>query len=213
MPYYHADCYNELIKRKCTCGGDPEMILDPVGDYVVRCKECHISTHAYMEPETAAARWDAGNDIMPPFDLLIDDLDKALAGEVLYIAIPEEDSEQLNQQSCDCYELVIVMRDRILWATHEENGESGAIGLDHLSLFNEELYNLRVNAPPDGPFEFMKVLYGEDGALDGIKFRFGDRYLFIFADEHNLIVTKSVVDLSFEDVPAVPWNEDSVLFE
>ena len=59
----------------------------------------------------------------------------------------------------------------------------------------------------------MKVLYGEDGALDGIKFRFGDRYLFIFADEHNLIVTKSVVDLSFEDVPAVPWNEDSVLFE
>ena len=49
MPgYHHADFYNNQIKRKCTCGGAPEMLCDFVGDFIVRCKKCHISTHAYI---------------------------------------------------------------------------------------------------------------------------------------------------------------------
>ena len=62
-----------------------------------------------------------------------------------------------------------------------------------------EQYNLRNNPPADGLFEFKKVLYFEDGSIDCIKYRFGDRFLFIFSTWSNLVVTKSLIDLSGDE--------------
>ena len=37
------------LKRKCTCGGTAEVVLDFVSDFSVRCKKCHLSTyHTYV---------------------------------------------------------------------------------------------------------------------------------------------------------------------
>ena len=46
--------FNHLLTRKCSCGGEPEMIVDFVADFEVRCSKCHLSTHAYIKPEDAA---------------------------------------------------------------------------------------------------------------------------------------------------------------
>ena len=151
---------------------------------------------------------------MGPLDLLIDDLKKNLAGKVLYMAIAKNDADQYNPQSCDCTEVIIVMDDRILIAEHEKDGETGAISFDTLSDFNGEMRRLRVTAPSDGTFEFMSVQYSDDGSLDGAKYRYGDCYVFIFADEYNLIVTKSREDLFFEDDDASgSEQEPPVLFD
>ncbi len=214
MPFHHANFYNEKIKRMCECGGELEMIVDFVADFIVRCKKCHVSTHAYMKPEDAITHWDSGDDIMTsPLNLMIDDLEKSLAGEVLYMAIEGEDAEQFNQQSCDCGEVLIVMKDRILTAEHENFGEGGEIGFDELMGFSEEIYNLRIIPAQGQKFEFVKVRYAEDGSVDGVKYRFGDRYVFIFASEHDLIVTKSVIDLFEEEDTPIPVSDPSVLFE
>ncbi len=217
MPYHHADQFNNQIKRKCECGGDPEMLIDFIDDFIVRCKKCHKATWAYIEPEDAIEHWDElwdqDDENRPPLELLIDDLEKSLAGEVAYMAIAQEDADQINRQSCDCFEVVIVMRDRILLAEHEHHGEDGAIGFDKISNFNENRYGLRVVAPPNGIFKFVKVLYSEDGSVDGIKYLFGDHYVFIFASEYNLIVTKSVVDLFEEDDTPIPVSDPSILFD
>ena len=79
--------------------------------------------------------------------------------------------------------------------------------------FSKEIYSLRISAPSDGIFRFVKVFYQENGAVDGIKYRFGDRYLFIFASEYNLIVTKSIMDLTEEDDTPVPIYDPSILFD
>ncbi len=129
------------------------------------------------------------------------------------MAIAKDGSEQYNQQSCDCQDVIIVMEDRILLAGHEKHGEFGTIKLETIPDYNGEKHDLRINAPSAGPFTFIKVLYQDDGALDAIKYRYADRYLFIFADEYNLIVTKSIPDLTGEDDSAIPDVEDSVLFE
>ena len=213
MIYHHADAYNEQFRRTCHCGGEPEMLMDPVDDFIVRCKKCHISTHAYMKPEEAIKQWDSGNDIMPPLDLLSDNLDKNLEGPVLYMAIRGDDSVQLNQQSCDCLEVIIVTNDRIIIAEHEKYGENGSIAFGTMSSFNKEVYNLRITAPADGSIEFVKILYEEDGTIDCVKYRYGEHYLFLFADEYNLIVTKSIMDLTFEDDTPIPDYDPSVLFD
>ena len=127
------------------------------------------------------------------------DFVKKLEGQVVYMAIAEVGSEQYNLQSCDCDEVVIVMSDRILLAKHEKFGEEGTVVFDVLSDFNKEKYNLRINPPADGLFEFKKVLYFEDGSIDCIKYRFGDRFLFIFSTWSNLVVTKSLIDLSGDE--------------
>lgn len=82
-----------------------------------------------------------------------------------------------------------------------------------ISSFSKEIYSLRISAPSDGIFRFVKVFYQENGAVDGIKYRFGDRYLFIFASEYNLIVTKSIMDLTEEDDTPVPIYDPSILFD
>ena len=146
-------------------------------------------------------------------ELSINDLEKYLSGKVLYMAIAEVGSEQYNYQSCDCDEVIIVMRDRILLAKHEPFGDEGTIGFEVVPAFDEEKYNLRVCPPADGSFEFKKVLYYEDGSIDCIKYRFGDRYVLIFSSWCNLIVTKSLIDLSGEEDAPIPAWDPSVLFE
>ena len=198
--------------RKCDCGGDPETVMVIGDDFAVRCDKCHISTRAFMTPEEAAMHWNRGDVSMPPLDLITDDLVGNLSGKVLYMDISHEDLEQYNRQSCECYTVMIVYEDRIIEAEHTENGENGAISVNTIGLYNQEMYDLRINAPADGNFELLKILYAEDGTVDGLKYRYGDRYLFVFASEHNLIVTKSLCDLTEEDDTPVPETEDSVLF-
>lgn len=49
------------LKRKCPrCGGDGEILMDFVEDYVVRCKNCKISTWAGMTLIDAIEDWNAG---------------------------------------------------------------------------------------------------------------------------------------------------------
>ena len=146
-------------------------------------------------------------------DLLIDKIEKHIGGNVIYMAVAEEDAYQFNSQSCDCSKLIIVMTDRILSAVHVKKGEDGAIGFEESTSFNEKKYNLRIVAPPNGKFEFMKAFFDEDGATTGIKYRYGDRYVFVFASELNLIVTKSMVDLFEEEDTPLPMFDTSVLFE
>ena len=50
------------LKSKCPhCGGDGEILLDFVDDYVVRCKQCKKSTIANMELRFAIEDWNDGD--------------------------------------------------------------------------------------------------------------------------------------------------------
>ena len=42
------------------CGGEGEVLLDFVSDYVVRCKECRHSTYAEMQIRHAVENWNKG---------------------------------------------------------------------------------------------------------------------------------------------------------
>lgn len=48
------------LTRKCGCGGEGEILLDFVSDYIVRCKKCKKSTWANMELKMAIDDWNDG---------------------------------------------------------------------------------------------------------------------------------------------------------
>ena len=53
-----------LLKRKCTCGREGEIYLDFVGDYFVRCNNCHASTWSEMCLIYAVDEWN-NSDLIP----------------------------------------------------------------------------------------------------------------------------------------------------
>ena len=48
------------LTRKCACGGEGELLLDFVSDFVVRCKNCKKSTWANMIALDAIEEWNSG---------------------------------------------------------------------------------------------------------------------------------------------------------
>ncbi|MBR5270327.1 MAG: hypothetical protein IKU21_07480 [Anaerotignum sp.] len=49
-----------LITEKCVCGGEGELLMDFVSDYLVRCKKCKKSTWAQMNVQDAIEEWNGG---------------------------------------------------------------------------------------------------------------------------------------------------------
>lgn len=48
------------LTGKCDCGGDGEILMDFVADYIVRCKNCKKATWANMELQSAIRDWNNG---------------------------------------------------------------------------------------------------------------------------------------------------------
>ena len=105
------------------------------------------------------------------------------------------------------------MRDRILLAEHREHGRNGRILFRIIPSFDEKIYNLRVQPPNGSALTFVSMRSALDGSIKAVKYRFADRYVFLFASEFNLIVTKSVFDMFEEDDTPIPEWDDSVLID
>jgi len=58
--YWPVQGCDHHLKRACQCGGEGEILLDFVWDYVVRCKNCKRSTYADMRLRTAIESWNKG---------------------------------------------------------------------------------------------------------------------------------------------------------
>ncbi len=60
------------IVKECSCGGDGELLLDFVCDYVVRCKKCNRSTWAQMCACEAIEEWNNGELHCDLSDIIIE---------------------------------------------------------------------------------------------------------------------------------------------
>ena len=59
--YNYVFGFDRFLKTKCPlCGGEGEVLLDFVSDFVVRCKNCKNSTWAEMEIRHAIENWNKG---------------------------------------------------------------------------------------------------------------------------------------------------------
>lgn len=165
------------------------MLIDNVTDFVVRCSSCHRSTHAYMEPELAAAHWNSGDDLMPqPLQIFWDDPAAALQGEVVAIHLAEDGFASITQQSAEFYSAVIEYTDKVIAI----DSADGAIDIDSLGAYNPQLY-CRTLRSADAPIRFHRVIPDGHGAVTQLEYRWGESCLFISAAEESLVIARDSV--------------------
>ena len=70
--YFHVLGAERHLTGKCNCGGEGELLLDFVSDYVVRCKKCMHSTYAQMIAKDAIEEWNAGHIQCDLSDIVIE---------------------------------------------------------------------------------------------------------------------------------------------
>lgn len=189
MDYVHVKNYNDLLTRKCTCGGNGEMLCDFVADFVVRCSRCHLSTHAYIELENAAAHWNAADDIMSdPLNILLDDINGNLHGEVIAIRL-RDDCEYLTQQSCVFSAAVIEYADKLFMIEADGN----YISIDDICSYNKEIYYKIIFPNIGDKILFDYAVVTKNDQIKRLEFRWNDTYLTISALKNTLVISRDIV--------------------
>ena len=69
--YFYVYGAERHIIRKCGCGGEGELVLDFVSDYIVRCKKCKKSTWAQMNARDAIEEWNDGYTLCDASEIVI----------------------------------------------------------------------------------------------------------------------------------------------
>ena len=104
----------------------------------------------------------------------------------------------MNEQSCDCDEVIIKSGEFYVNLTSQAVGEDGKIVFEKCTTFEKAKYPNEVDLNGQS-FRFDKFSYLENGMIDGIRFAAEDVFLFVFALENNLVITMSKLDL-LEDI-------------
>lgn len=110
------------------------------------------------------------------------------------IYISSEEFCKTTKQSCDCISLIADTGENFIAMDFCKAGDSW-IEIIEVTEFDEKEYKYKLQ---DEFINLEKVKYDEYGIVLAIKFKCKDAFLFVFADEYNLILTKSKSDL-FED--------------
>lgn len=109
------------------------------------------------------------------------------------IYISSDEFCKTTKQSCDCVSLIADTGKKLI-AMKFCKTEYSCIGIFEITEFDNEEYKYKLLIK-DEPITLKKINYDDNGILiDALKFKFKDAFLFVFADEYNLILTKSKYD-------------------
>lgn len=184
------------------------MIIDIVDDFIARCDKCHESTDAYMDVGEAVLAWENGK-CTGRLDILEDDLEGYLS-EIKSVYVSKEDFCKPNKCSCDCKSVIIDTGKKLILLSHEMYVDGGGyIECDELISVSAEYY---YKVDLEGKiYTLEKAVYFENGAIDVLKYKSGDTYLFVFYSEYNLVLTKSKYDITDEANCDFPETEEDLV--
>lgn len=125
------------------------------------------------------------------------------------IYISEKFFEMINEQSCDCDEIVIKNGDKYILLTSHPLGEDEYIEISMVDNFEQSHFPYEVDITKEN-FKFDKFCFLENRLIEGIRFCAEGVFLFVFALEHNLVLTKSKYDLFEETEMGFPETEEEL---
>ena len=119
-------------------------------------------------------------------------LEKITSIKEIYIS--SEEFCKVNAQSCDCLDLIIDTGEYMVSVEYFKGGGYWWMNLYEITEFKKDEYKYKVVMNGE-VFKLEKINRDHDGFINALKFKYNDVFLFIFADEYNLILTKSKYDL------------------
>ena len=206
--YYQIHGCERLLNHRCACGGEPEILKDYTGDYLIRCKACKQATSASMTVQEAIDNWNqqqkSGKPDLHPLSLPFDDLAQTFGDRILSFAVNKETAWWLFPSSCDCRDILIQTEKQEILLEQAHKGEEDVIYFGNPHIIDRDQFTWKVLPEANAPIVFDKALYTESGLLEGLRFRFGETYLFIFGGEHELIMTRGTDPYDYFE----PWIDD-----
>ena len=121
-------------------------------------------------------------------------LGKYIGKAIAYMHIMGTGHIAMTKQSSDCDAVTIKIDEDIICFKHIPSGENGDIEIGLLQKNDVRWYNVEVDLSRK-VYRLKKVVY-EDGNVDMIVFQSENDHLHICSSDHNLIVNKSIADLS-----------------
>jgi len=124
-------------------------------------------------------------------------------GKVANIYLSKSDFQAITSQSCDTSKLVVDLGDKLILCEHGEYEDLGHIRCKEIKELDRAEFSVCADIG-DAEFTFDKMIFHDNGLLDAIRYNSAEVGLYIFASEHNAILTLSRCDL---------FDEDPELFE
>lgn len=147
--------------------------------------------------------WNDGDDIMEaPLHIFWDDPQGYLQGEVVAIHIADDEFKPVTQQSINFMEAIIEYGDKKLGIEHDDS----TIDIGEFSSFNPEIYCYTIRPENAETIKFEKVVIAEGNRIVRLEFRWNDTWLFIVAEQHNLVITRDIVPYDVES-PSVDGDK------
>ena len=172
-----------IESQKCPfCGSDPEWVIVPGEDFIVRCSSCHASIpKARMGPELAAEDWNAGNIVDDHFtipeDTPIDDYLSKGINKVFFSEYSNFDKYPDIENGFLCSDMVIDTEDRILFV--DPNGS--ILLYDEITGYNPSVFQKPLGNEGE-PIRFVRSEW-RDGLVRSLVLRCGEKEYVVRADQ------------------------------
>ena len=188
----NADCKpmhvgNHLLTRKCTCGGEGEIVIDFVHDYAVRCKKCHTSTWASMCLIDAILDWNAW-EIPIQLDTGEEDLIAQLAKEpVSFIDVSTEGFWLAKASLCDAESVMVVFSDCAYNITSQCTADGNYdFSVSKYSSYNKNRFGMRITSWEGKDIHGLGFERDECGRY--LRFEIDGSYLLLTPDAAGLMI-------------------------
>lgn len=126
--------------------------------------------------------------------------EKDFEGELLEILVSNKFCDQLTYASCDTDECILVYADKNIQVTNVDlDNDESCFEFKKIDSPDRTVFSYVIRPAENEHIVFKKFYYDSDELPKGIKFRWDEAYFTVFTVWGNLILTKSIIDLTEED--------------
>ncbi len=182
--YTHLPGFDHLLNRNCTCGGHPELMLDHVDDYFVRCKRCHKATWAHIHADCAVKDWNNGNTPCENVTSPEEDFFACSKEPVHYLAL-SKDVFFYDENLYDVCELILAIGDSLFHIRCLPSiPESDEYEFQRILSYNKDQYPFEIRSTDREALRFIRF----EKDLSILRFQKGERPLLVTASDGSLMV-------------------------
>lgn len=176
--------YERYIHRKCSCGGNAELMFDHVADFFIRCTKCHQATWATFVIEEVINDWDQGL-IEATINTPEEDFQKYIDQPIKYIDL-SEDAHCYDDNLYECESIVIAIGDTFFGVESQRiDADRFGFVFQEYSGYSGESWPLRVSPKSGESISFIRK-EEEEAMYQVLRLQMGNRPILITADENCL---------------------------
>ena len=132
------------LLKKCSCGGNAEILCDERSDFAARCSTCHKATYFDMILKERIDAWNNGDSpciIDTGYETLKDLLAKAKGIKNLALSSESRGFETMDETSCDCANIMIAFDESyFLLSSQKTDGYNFDFTGSTISDYNREFW-------------------------------------------------------------------------